>query len=272
MKIKEWLRLLGFRSKRRTYQSIVKPILDKNFIHLKWSEWQHPKTKFVRPRFDDLEILQKWVQPGDFVIDIGAHVGDTTLPYAHLVGKTGTCLALEPNPVVYKILQENAEINRDYLSIVPLQAAAAEKEEILKFSYSDSGLCNGGNSECYSVLERKSFYEVEVQGIPLEHYLNANFADQLKRLTFIKSDVEGYDFSLFKTHRPLIEKWRPALQVEVHKSLHYQEKKAFSEAIKELNYTLYFVPEVILSSMRPLLDSDLETSQIFDLFATPNKS
>lgn len=270
MKIKEWLRLLGFKPKQQTYESITKPIWEKNFTHLKWSEWQHPKTKNVRPRFDDIEILQKWIQPGDFVIDIGAHVGDTTLPYAHLVGKEGTCLALEPNPFVFKVLRENAEINQDYLNIIPLEAAAAEKEEILKFSYNDPGLCNGGNSECYSPLERRSFYEVEVKGIPLESYLNTHFAKELERLTFIKTDVEGYDFSLFKLHKPLITKWRPALQVEVHKTLNYQEKKAFADSIKELNYTLYFVPDVTLSTMHPLSDSDLENSKTFDLFASPN--
>ncbi|NGX57983.1 MAG: hypothetical protein K940chlam3_00884, partial [Chlamydiae bacterium] len=93
---------------------------------------------------------------------------------------------------------------------------------------------------------------------------------ELERLTFIKTDVEGYDFSLFKLHKPLITKWRPALQVEVHKTLNYQEKKAFADSIKELNYTLYFVPDVTLSSMHPLSDSDLENSKTFDLFASPN--
>ena len=53
MKIKEWLYLLGFIPKKQTYKSITKPILEKNFTHLKWSEWQHPKAKKVRPRFDD---------------------------------------------------------------------------------------------------------------------------------------------------------------------------------------------------------------------------
>lgn len=269
MKLKEWFRLLGFKPKQQTYRSVIEPILEESFTHLKWSEWQHPKAKNVRPRFEDIDVLKKWVRPGDFVIDIGAHVGDTTIPYACLVGKEGTCLALEPNPFVYKILQENAEINKDYLTIIPLQAAAAEREEVLKFSYSDPGLCNGGHSKCYSPLERKSFYEVEVPGIPLERILNSRFAKELERLTFIKTDVEGYDFSLFKLHKPLIEKWRPSLQVEVHKTLSLPEKKAFAQAIQELDYTLYFVPDVTLSSMRLLSEGDLETGKTFDFFATP---
>jgi len=270
MKIKEWLQLLGFKPKPQTFDSVTKPLVEESYTHLKWSEWQHPKTKSVRPRFEDLEVLQQWIRPGDFVIDIGAHVGDTTLPYAHLVGKGGACLALEPNPVVFKILQENAELNKAHLNIIPLQAASAEKEEILKFSYNDPGLCNGGHSDCYSALERRSFYEVEVQGICLENYLNAHFANDLESLTFIKTDVEGYDFTLFKLHKPLIEKWRPALQVEVHKTLSEEEKRAFADAIKELGYTLYFVPGVTLSTMRPLSDRDLSHNKTFDLFATPH--
>lgn len=270
MKIKEWLRLFGFKPKVKTYESVTKPILEKGYTHLKWSEWQHPSAKIARPRFEDVEVLKQWIRPGDFVIDIGAHVGDTTLPYAHIVGKEGGCLALEPNPYAFKVLQENAEINRDYLNIIPLQAAAGEKEETLKFSYNDPGLCNGGNSECYTALERRSFYEIEVPAISLERYLNAHFGDRITKLSFIKTDVEGHDFVLFKIHRPLIEKYRPVLQVEVHKTLSPDEKKAFADSIQALDYTLYCVPDVTLSSMRPLNEGDFGNRKTFDIFATPN--
>jgi len=270
MKVKEWLRLFGFKPQIKTYGTVTKPISEKGYTHLKWSEWQHPAARKAQPRFDDVEILKRWIRPGDLVIDVGAHVGDTTLPYAHLVGKEGVCLALEPNPYAYQALQENAEINRDYLNIVPLQAAAGEKEETLKFSYSDPGLCNGGNSECYTALERRSFYEIEVPAISLERYLSTHYAEKLSRLSFVKTDVEGHDFFLFQIHKPLIEKWRPVLQVEVHKTLSPEDKKAFAQAIQEMDYTLYCVPDVNLSSMRPLKEEDFAARKTFDLFATPN--
>ncbi len=270
MKVKEWLRLFGFKPKIKTYDSVVKPITEPGYTHLKWAEWQHPSTRPIRPRFEDVEVLKQWIQPGDLVIDVGAHVGDTTLPYAHLVGKEGVCLALEPNPYTFAVLQKNADINRDSLNIVPLQAAAGEKEETLKFLYNDPGLCNGGRSECYTALERRSFYEIEVPALSLERHLSAHYADKLNRLSFMKTDVEGHDPFLFQIHKPLIEKQRPVLQVEVHKTLTPDEKKAFATAIKDLDYTLYCVPDVTLSSLRPITDQDFFNAKTFDLLATPN--
>lgn len=271
MKIKEWIRLLGFKPKIKTYSSEIKPIQEEGYTHLKWAEWQHPKVRAVRPRFTDIQTLSRWIKPGDFVIDIGAHVGDTTLPYAHLVGKEGICLALEPNPAVFKVLEENARINQKHLNIVPVQAASSNQEETLKFSYSDPGLCNGGNSDCYSFWERKSFFEIEVPAINLKNYLEIHFANRLDRLRFIKTDVEGFDYALFKHHTPLIQKYRPVLQVEVYSKLPQEEKKHFAESIKALNYTLYFVGDVTLANMRPLNDQDLKTEKTFDLFCIPNE-
>ncbi len=63
------------------------------------------------------------------------------------VGRSGCVLALEPNPFVYHVLEKNARANRSAANIIPMMAAATEKEGFMQFAYSDSGFCNGGRHE-----------------------------------------------------------------------------------------------------------------------------
>src|SRR5262245_27638099 len=71
---------------------------------VEFAQWLHP---FDRPTVisqASVDGVRRFVQPGDFAIDIGAHSGDTTVPMALAAGSTGCTLALEPNPHVFKIL------------------------------------------------------------------------------------------------------------------------------------------------------------------------
>ena len=54
---------------------------------------------------------------GDVVIDAGAYWGDTTVPFAKMVGKNGKVVALEPVPQVCKTLEENILITKCYQSM-----------------------------------------------------------------------------------------------------------------------------------------------------------
>ena len=53
-----------------------------------------------------VDFYKKCIKKGDFVIDIGANVGDTTVPMAIAAGAEGLTLGFDPNPYVYKILEK----------------------------------------------------------------------------------------------------------------------------------------------------------------------
>ena len=57
-----------------------------------------------------VDAIRQFVSPGDFVIDIGAHSGDTTVPMALAAGQGGCTLALEPNRYVFKVLAANVTL------------------------------------------------------------------------------------------------------------------------------------------------------------------
>ena len=51
-------------------------------------------------------------QAGDFVIDVGAHMGRYTIVSSKKVGNRGRVLSIEPHPYNFKLLKENVNANK----------------------------------------------------------------------------------------------------------------------------------------------------------------
>src|SRR5690242_14476632 len=75
-----------------------------------------------RPRsLDRMVLWEQWgasdyqtitVKEGDVVVELGGHIGTSTLNYSHLVGPTGAVYSIEALPENFAILKRNLESNR----------------------------------------------------------------------------------------------------------------------------------------------------------------
>jgi len=62
--------------------------------------------------YDEMHFLDRYLCPGDVVIDAGANIGTYTLLAASRVGPSGRVIAFEPAPVALARLRENVAHNR----------------------------------------------------------------------------------------------------------------------------------------------------------------
>jgi FkbM family methyltransferase len=106
--------------------------------HVEFAQWRHPYDRPTILTQAAVDALRQFISPGDFVIDVGAHTGDTTVPMALAAGAAGCALAVEPNPYVFKVLGKNAALNRKKTHIVPRCCAATERDGKFVFHYSDA--------------------------------------------------------------------------------------------------------------------------------------
>lgn len=119
-------------------------------------------------------------------IDIGAHTGDSTVPIALAVGKTGCILALEPNKYVFSILEKNSELNKDKTNIVPLMFAATEEDGEFEFNYSDAGFCNGGFHAGVRKMRHAHAFSLKVQAKNLLSFLQAEYSELIQKYVLSK--------------------------------------------------------------------------------------
>lgn len=244
------------------------------FPKVEFAQWQHPFCEPFQLKDSSVDFYRSLVNPGDFIIDIGAHLGDTTVPMAIAAGREGSVLALEPNRYVFKVLEKNALLNTDFTHIIPLNIAATAADGKFSFNYSDASFCNGGFLSQREKLDQHHKYTLEVEGRNLETILENEYAYLLPKLSMIKVDAEGYDKEIIKTLSNTISTYRPKILSECNQFLTKAEREELFDIMTRFDYQLYKIEEDDTTAFtsvndQPLLRGDMNKFKHFDVLAKP---
>jgi FkbM family methyltransferase len=269
MKLRDLAYLLGLRPRPQKYGWHVERYELPREGCVEFAQWEHPLQKPTVPTQEMIDQLRTFLREGDFAIDVGAQVGDTTVPMAFAVGRSGCVLALEPNAYVFPVLEENAQLNRHRTHIEPLMAAAAAEAGEQEFEYSDAGFCNGGFHEGISRWRHGHAFKLKVQAIQLESLLRSTYADRLPRLKYIKTDCEGYDLSVLKSLQTLLRERRPYLKVEVYKHSTLEYRRDLLSFLRGLGYRTHRVASESQYRGEIVGPHDVQRWSHYDLFCVP---
>ena len=269
MKLKEILYVFGFQPKPKTYGYEVKKFDLAKEGTVFYAQWQHPKEGKKYIEQETVDELKKFLRAGDAVLDIGAHTGDTALPLALAVGKTGCVFALEPNKYVFPILEKNAQLNDEKTNILPLMFAATEADGEFEFNYSDSGFCNGGFHENESLWRHAHAFPLKVEGKNLFNYLRENHLEIISKIRFIKIDAEGYDFAVLKTLESLVSLNKPFIKAEIYKTTSKTEREAFYDYLKKFEYEIFRLESETNYLGQKIKKEILSDWKHYDIFCVP---
>lgn len=269
MKLRNFIYTIFGKPKPQHYGYEIKSFDLAEFGQIEFAYWLHPTSYHASIELADVKALQTFLNPGDFCIDIGAHIGDTTVPMALAVGKEGCVLALEPNQYVYPTLEKNASLNSDQYHIIPLMAAASANNETLTFEYSDPGFCNGGLHEGISWLKHGHIFLQEVKGIRLADKLKTDYSEYLPNLKYIKLDTEGYDLTVLHTLEEIIQDHSPYLRVEIYKHTTPIYRQELYTTINQLGYTIYKMDNEHNYRGQQISELDMAHWPHYDIFCEP---
>lgn len=125
--------------------------------------------------------------PGDVVFDIGANIGWYSVLFGNILPTGCKVYAFEPDPLNYKLLVNNVELNA-ISNVETVNAAVADKNETKKlYRYSSKNLGR------HSLLEINEGDFVEVEAIVLDDFVKQRGLDY-SSIKFIKIDIEGYEY------------------------------------------------------------------------------
>ncbi len=150
----------------------------------------------------DENLLANYLKKNDIVIDVGANIGTLTLKAASIVGEEGKVFSIEAHPTTFKFLKGNIFLNRKFTNIEAFNVAIGDRKGTAAIS--DKVTRDDQNQ---IVPEGEINVDVET--------LDGLFDDIVKRVDFLKIDVEGYekfvllgaDQVLKKTKCVYIESW-----------------------------------------------------------------
>ncbi|MGH8280478.1 MAG: FkbM family methyltransferase [Gammaproteobacteria bacterium] len=270
MKPREMLYGLGLRPRPRRYGFEIRSFLLAGEAPVEFAVWRHPRYKLTPFAPACVEAIRRFLAPGDFAIDVGAHVGDSTLPMALAAGASGGVFGLEPNPYVYGVLEANARLNPDRMHIYPLMFAATREDGIYEFQYSDPGFCNGGLHPGTALWQHSHFFKLRVQGRNLIKYLEREFPTAVTRIRYIKIDAEGADPEVAESLLPLLVANHPYIKTEIYKHLLPEKRRAYFQRLHDLGYIIHRWVSDEDYNGEVLSESDMQRWPHFDIFAVPS--
>lgn len=183
--------------------------------------------------------LEKLVEPGDTVFDIGANIGAHTLGLARSVGPAGRVYAFEPADFAVEKLKRNLELN-------PELKARTRVQQALLVAQAGSE----GQKEIYASwpLETDRPVHPKHRG---RLVTTANAAvdtlddfvqrEGLERLDLIKIDVDGHELAVLQGGRRTLARFRPTLLMEMSPYVHAEEGGSFAglvELLREAGYAI----------------------------------
>lgn len=222
------------------YASVVKEFDIKGYGKVEFAQWDNPLVTPLTINSQMVEFFGRFIKEGDLAIDIGANIGDTTVPMALAAGNSGMALGFDPNPYVYKVLVKNASLNKGKMNLVPCPYAITVEEEEFYFISSEASFSNGGISPTKDSSHGKFIYPEKIKGVNLKKFLEENYKDRLEKISFIKIDTEGYDKEIIKSVSDLISKYKPVLVAESFGKSSDEAKMELFEVIDQHGYNIFY--------------------------------
>ncbi len=141
-------------------------------------------------------------------IDIGAWIGPTVLYGSQLAEH---CYAIEPDPVAYKLLRTNIQLNPDLCKRITLfHGCIADACGVVRLSNVFSAV--GGDSRS-SLLSGRAKVAWEVPSTTLQRFMEDH---QIENCNFIKMDVEGGETVILPNIATFLASEKPTLHLSLH--------------------------------------------------------
>ncbi|MFN0104379.1 MAG: FkbM family methyltransferase [Bryobacteraceae bacterium] len=150
----------------------------------------------------ELALVGAYLKPGMKVVDVGANIGLYSIFCEKLAGQTGTVWAFEPSGESFGRLRKNLALNRCE-RVRPIQIALSDKSDVFLTLKSDPGF---GDAYRYLATSpeasTKNGGDIEsVEVTTLDAWAAKN---GLIELDFLKVDVEGGEYGVFRGAREII--------------------------------------------------------------------
>jgi FkbM family methyltransferase len=169
----------------------------------------------------EISIMRAFLVEGATVIDVGANIGDLTIPLAKTVGPSGRVYAIESHPESFNVLCANLALN-----------ALSNTKPINAFVATSDKVSTGGVWGEFAYVGEKW----KTQFIALD-------ALELDACDLIKVDVDGKELEVLRSGEMQIERYRPIIYFENDDK--ESSPHLLSYLIDKLGYDLYWHPAPI---------------------------
>tara|TARA_B100001250_G_scaffold338189_1_gene305206 strand:+ start:214 stop:1140 length:927 start_codon:yes stop_codon:yes gene_type:complete len=140
-------------------------------------------------------------------IDIGANLGNHSVYFSDIFSEIH---AFEPNPIIFKVLNANSELNNK-IKTYNVGLGDEETTELLKINESNAGASHVRKYYQNSFPKFQTNQDdIEIRITKLDNYI-----DSFENLSYIKLDIEGMEYLALKGAEEIIKRFKPIIQFEL---------------------------------------------------------
>ena len=192
------------------------------------------KTELPGNNYQDVYFLKNIIEPGNYCVDIGAHLGYYTCELSALVGKNGKVIAIEPMSKFNKTL-ENLLRKKNINNVFLKQVALGGDGDFVEMGIPQ---VNNMKKFAYARVMQSSTHLEYIESEKVKNETGDHLFLDLPRLDFIKCDVEGLEVAVFSSMMKTLEIHHPILLCELADN---KERIALYEMIKYFGYETYIL-------------------------------
>ena len=175
-----------------------------------------------------------FVSPGSVAIDVGANLGEWTIPLARAVGAAGRVIAMEPAPRGAAALEATLAANALRQAEV-IRAAIGDRDGLAEFAVPivTSARTDTGTARIGSACVGHEALRVSLRS------LDALAAERrLDRVDLIKIDVEGHERQVLDGAASILDRHRPVLVLETGYETS-ADRRAIHNRLSGLGYRIF---------------------------------
>jgi FkbM family methyltransferase len=152
-----------------------------------------------------IDFLYNNLKKGDVFIDIGSNIGLISIVASDIVTNIGLVCAFEPHPTIFKVLQKNINLNNlENIHCFNYGLGDVNSEMML---YPNIDINNGASS----LIKSNSITEgIKVNVRRLDNFIVEN---KIPNPSFVKIDVEGFEFEVLKGMQSLLNSDNPPILI-----------------------------------------------------------
>jgi FkbM family methyltransferase len=159
-----------------------------------------------------LELFERYVRPGDTVLDVGAQIGFYSVHLGEMVTASGHVYSFEPDPRPLEYLRASlSESRMDWVRAEPFALSAREG----KMDFNVSPIFGWSTAVRNSHLT--GLKRVSVPTFPLDTLVEKG--EVLGKIRLVKIDVEGFELEVLRGMRRVLRKARPILIMEINRPM-----------------------------------------------------
>jgi len=183
------------------------------------------------------------------IIDLGAWIGDNSMPWAKNID--GIVYAIDPSPENCHFINKTCELN-NIGNVKIIQLAISNINEILT--------TNDSIDHCSFVYRNPGLTgKNRVNAVSLDYLYETKVIDNIG---YIHLDVEGMEYKILEGSISLIEKCRPLISFEQH--LEIDDYDIILSYLKKHNYTVFLIDEILPSCRHDCRNSIAFPNEIYN--------